>query len=87
MKCRKILGDVKTVAWKMSRDESGGLPDYRSDGIRHIGGVNLNQALVRNVRTCRPNVKGAAQVAKSTRARVPKWGTGAERLVVGLKVL
>jgi hypothetical protein len=41
------------------------------DGIRHIGGVNLDQALVRNVGTCRldatmgaglrPATKGAEQ--------------------------
>ena len=31
-------------------------------GIRHRGGVNLNQALVRNVGTCRLDGKGEIQV-------------------------
>ena len=39
-----------------------GEPAYCLDGARHIGGVNLNQALVRNVGTCRSDVKGDAQV-------------------------
>jgi len=32
-------------------------------GIRHRGGVNLNQVLVRNVGTCRLDAKGEIQVA------------------------
>jgi hypothetical protein len=39
-----------------------GEPAYCLDGARHIGGVNLNQARVRNVGTCRPDVKGEIQV-------------------------
>ena len=42
--------------------------------------------MVRNVRTCRPDVKGAAQVEDTTSARVPRRGTGAEVFVVGVKV-
>jgi hypothetical protein len=49
--------------------------------------VSLIQAWVRNVGTCRPDVKGEAQVTAFTRARVPTRGTGAEPLIVGLKVL
>ena len=49
--------------------------------------MNLDQALVRNVRTCRPAAKEDVQVAKSARTRVPMQGTGAEWLVVGMKVL
>jgi hypothetical protein len=45
------------------------------------------QALTRNRRTRRPDAKGDAQVEDTTRARVPKQGTGAEAFVVGLKVL
>jgi len=37
-------------------------PAYCLGGVRHKGGVNLNQALERNVGTCRPDVKGEAQV-------------------------
>jgi hypothetical protein len=36
-------------------------------GIRHAGGAKLNQALVRNARTCRSDAKGEIQAAKSAR--------------------
>ncbi len=37
-------------------------PAYCLGGVRHKGAVSLNQALVRNVGNCRPDVKGEAQV-------------------------
>jgi len=37
-------------------------PVYGLSGIRHEGGVTSTQALLRNVRTCRPDVKGEIQV-------------------------
>ena len=37
-------------------------PAYGPVGVRRTGGVTLIQALMRNVGTCRPDVKGAAQV-------------------------
>jgi hypothetical protein len=39
-----------------------GEPAYCLGGIRHKDGVNLIQALVLNVGTCRPDVKGETQV-------------------------
>jgi hypothetical protein len=39
-----------------------GKPVYCLDGIRHKGGVNLSQALVWNVGTCRSDDKGEIQV-------------------------
>jgi hypothetical protein len=45
----------------------------RQDGSRHRGGMNTIQALIRNMRTCRFDVKGDAQVeipqGKSTKAK------------------
>ena len=35
-----------------------GLPEDSPIGIRRVGGAKLNRALVRNVRTCRSDVKG-----------------------------
>ena len=87
MKCRNSKGDVKTGGAIFSRDQRGGGPEVCPSGIRHVGGAKPDQALVWNVRTCRPDAKGETQVAKTTRARVPKRGTGAERSVVGTKVL
>ena len=34
----------------------------RQSGSRHRGGMNSIQALIRNMRTCRSDVKGEAQV-------------------------
>ena len=38
------------------------LPVYRMSGIRHEDGVNLIQAFLCNVGTCRSDVKGEIQV-------------------------
>ena len=62
MKCRKLRDDVETGGWSLTRNKSGGCPDFGPDGIRHEGGVTLNRALARNVGTCRPDAKGAIQV-------------------------
>ncbi len=42
--------------------EIQGKPVYCLDGIRHKDGVNLSQALARNVGTCRSDDKGETQV-------------------------
>ena len=62
MTCRKRIGDVETGGKSLTRDESGGRPDFGPDGIRHEGGVTLSQALGWNVGTCRPDAKGEIQV-------------------------
>jgi hypothetical protein len=87
MKCRNAIGDVKTGGSSSSRDQFGSCPEDCPSGIRHIGGAKPDQALVWNVRTCRPDEKGEVQAAETARTRVPMRGTGAERFVVGLKVL
>ena len=63
MTCRNVL------RWRRNRsleprlrDKVGERPAYCPTGVRHEGGVSPNQALVRNVRTCRSDVKGDAQV-------------------------
>jgi len=38
------------------------VPVYRLNGIRYGGGVNLIQAFMRNVGTCRSDDKGEIQV-------------------------
>jgi hypothetical protein len=87
MKCRNSIGDVKTGGAIFSRDQRGGGPEACPSGIRHVGGAKPDQALVWNVRTCRPDAKGEVQAAKTARTRVPMRDTGAEQFVVGLKVL
>ena len=87
MKCRNALTDVETGGGRFLRDEHGNRPGSCPGGIRHLGGAKPDQALVWNVRTCRPDAKGGVQAAKSARTRVPMRDTGAEQFVVGLKVL
>jgi hypothetical protein len=48
-----------------------GVPDDGPTGVRHEGGVTVILASIRNVRTCRSDVKGAGQAGspcKSTKA-------------------
>jgi hypothetical protein len=48
--------------------------------------VTQFQALLGNVGTCRTNAKEEVQVVRIMRARVPMWYTGAEQLVVALRL-
>jgi hypothetical protein len=58
MTCRNSIGDVKTGGAIFFRDQRGGGPEACPSGIRHVGGAKPDQALVWNVRTCRPDAKG-----------------------------
>jgi len=62
MKCRKRRNDVKTGGRSLTRDKFGRYLFYWPNGIRHRSGMNLLQAFVWNVGTCRSNVKGDPQV-------------------------
>jgi hypothetical protein len=62
MKCRKVQNDVETRGNSLTWDKPGGWPDCCPGGIRHEGGVTLNQASLWNAGTCRPDVKGETQI-------------------------
>jgi hypothetical protein len=64
-RCRKQKGDVETGGLSLSQEKVQREPAYCLDGVRHAGGVNLIQALVWNVGTCRPDAKGEAQVGST----------------------
>ena len=49
--CRKELDDVKTTVVRRSWDKAPTLPAYGRSGIRHTGGLNLEEAVVWNMRT------------------------------------
>jgi hypothetical protein len=51
-------------------------PVYCLGGVRHAGGVNLNQAFVWNVGTCRPDVKGETQVGSTHEGKSTDAGHG-----------
>ncbi len=59
MKCRKRMDDVKTGGGGRPGTSAGGDLKTGPCGIRLEGGVTLDQALSRNVGTCRPDAKGA----------------------------
>lgn len=61
MTCRKRIDDAETGGMSLTRDKSGGCPDFGPDGIRHEGGVTLNRAFARNVGTCGSDAKGDIQ--------------------------
>jgi hypothetical protein len=61
MRCRKLRTTSKLVAI-ITPGQIQGIPAYCLGGVRHKGGVNLIQALLRNVGTCRSDAKGEAQV-------------------------
>lgn len=62
---------VKTGDRAYFRDELRRDLENGRSGSRHSGGMNSEQALIRNMRTCRPDVKGEPvwyQHRKSTNA-------------------
>ncbi len=61
MRCRKLRATSKLVAIS-TPGQIQEIPAYGLGGVRHKGGVNLVQALLRNVGTCRSDVKGETQV-------------------------
>ena len=68
------------------RNQLGGCLSSPS-GVRHVDGAKLNQALVRNVRTCAPMQREKSQAAKTARIRVRMRRAGTEQLVLGTKAL
>jgi len=84
---RNRIDGVKTRGGSRPGISSGGALETGPRGTRPEGGVKPDQALVRNGRTCRLDAKGDVQAAHTARTRVPKRGTGAEQLVVGMKAL
>ena len=61
MNCRKRIDDVETEGGGHFGISEGGVLKTGPCGVRLEGGVNLEQALSRNVGTCRLDVKGASR--------------------------
>ena len=49
--CRKELDGVETTVVRRSWDKAPAVPVYGRSGIRHTGGLNLEEADVWNMRT------------------------------------
>jgi hypothetical protein len=62
MTCRELSPQRRNRGARLTRDEAQRESAYWLGGARHKDGVSSDQALVRNVRTCRPDVKRRAQV-------------------------
>jgi len=54
MNCRKRIRRCQNRGVTLPPGSARGNPEACPSGIRHVGGAKLNQALVRNVRTCPP---------------------------------
>jgi hypothetical protein len=87
MKCRKRIRRCQNRGLTLPPGSARGNPEVCPSGIRHVDGAKLNQALVRNVRTCPPMQREKSQAAKTARIRVPMRSTGTEQLVLGMKAL
>jgi hypothetical protein len=87
MNCRKRIRRCQNRGVTLPPGSARGNPEDCPSGIRHVGGAKLNQALVRNVRTCAPMQRERSQAAQTARIRVPMRGAGAEQPVVGTKAL
>lgn len=68
MTCRNPKMMVKTGVGRQLRDKVDGNLLYWSTGLRHIHGETVIQAIVRNVRTCRGDAKGACQAGRTRKA-------------------
>ena len=62
MTCRKLSKKCRNRDGRLARDNAQQRPEFRPGGTRHKGGVSSDQALIRNVRTCRSDAKGRVQV-------------------------
>ncbi len=86
MTCRKRRNVVETELQSLARDEAWGIPVSYLGGGRHEGGASPDQALVRNVGTCRSDAKGEPASGRPTRGRVPMRSGGTDRRVVVMKL-
>ena len=81
----------KRFRWHQNRGlddapgRAGRLPTYWPCGVRCAGGVTLILAFARNVRTWPAMLREKAQVAKTTRLKVPMRRRGADCLVLVMK--
>ena len=87
MNCRKRIRRCQNRGVTLPPGSARGNPEACPSGIRHVGGAKLNQALVRNVRTCAPMQRERSQAAQTARSRVPMRSTGTEQPVIVMKVL
>ena len=61
MTCRNIFWRRRNQERVPLLGQGWGVPDDGPTGVRHGGGVTVIRASIRNVRTCRSDVKGAGQ--------------------------
>jgi hypothetical protein len=69
MTCRNVSKWRRNWADCLVQDKVEGIPADCSIGVRHKGGVTLTQASVRNVGTCRPDVKEVIQADNIRKAQ------------------
>ena len=88
MTCRNSQDGVETGGKVVaSGTSSGGALENGPSDARLGGGVNPDQALLRNAGTCRPDAKGEAQVGSPRKSQSTDAGHRGGAPVVGVKVL
>jgi len=75
MKCRKRIRRCRNRGVTLPPGSARETPEACPSGIRHVDGAKLNQALVRNVRTCRSDAKGDV---KRLTPQGPEYRSGAQ---------
>jgi len=85
MKCRKRIRRCQNRGVTLPPGSVRENPEAYPNGIRHIGGAKLNQALVRNVRTYTAMPREKEQAAPTARPKVPMRRLGADCFVVAMK--
>jgi hypothetical protein len=78
IKCRKRRNVIKTRGESLTWDKSGRNLITGPDGDRHEGGVNITQALVRNVGTYDSDDNGKNPSGDPARMKVQMRSIGAD---------
>jgi len=87
MRCRNAEHCCQNLSSKPIQGLVWKSPLSCPDGNRHEEGMNLIQAFIWNLGTCRSDAKRESQAEAPWSERVSMRSTGAESLVVAAKVL
>src|SRR3954466_16140719 len=79
MTCRKVPWRRRNQERVSLLGQGWGVPDDGPTGVRHEGGVTVILASMRNVRTCRFDVKGAGQAGSPCKSTKPEHRGGVAR--------
>jgi hypothetical protein len=79
--------EIKNDGRLKRHDKVCGVPDYCARGLRYKDGASQRQAILWNVGTCRCDAKRKLRSRSPVSKKVSMHSTGADQLVVVMKVL